>query len=866
MQSAVQTAVGKFGRDKTRSTSPPKARSISPPKNDGRLYVIVVEAKNLHGKEKNDVVSVVSDVTHQLRVGKDFVSQMVSDDPICKITCGKKTNKTSVKIGTLQPKWNEKFVFEGVERTEVVKFVLRDNLTIGKGHFFGEVAIPIANMKKNTETDEWYRLCKRRSITTDVTGSLRLKLLYQPDPHSSLPPGFLPSHSSAISIDSRSHSDSDTPPTGGSPTHDVIHPADDDEDDENSRDSDDGLVEVPIHYTASSPTLPLSFAASQPIAITSNSAFFPEKLPKESTKERADIRESKDKETSPTSSPIIDPLHSNNRPDSPNAQKETSPVDSSSTEDETPVLHHSNSFVGYSKTKTTSLKQQYSMSADDIALLRSGERDVPTPTSPNSVTNKRLRTTSKPFAPSPLGVVSSGEEKAEDDYGSRPDPKRLDFFIRKFNLPPEEKLLKVFSCALHKQLLLHGRLFLSPHYFCFHSNIFGLKTTETIPISEITDIKKNFYNLSLGVQIITATKQYNFASFFSRDKSFSIITRIWKSAQNSPITLGKDEEEEDFGEDQNAEEEEEEDNWESFLSQEDSQGGFLNCTPAEMASIIDEELPVNVMQFFKYFYSDGSFVKLYHEQRGDKEISVKEWSPHAQFGSIRELQYRAPLKQPIGPSSAQCTETQRYHLSKTHLSIESVQVMYDIPYGDYFRVEGKWEVIPGATANSCRVKVWAGVYFMKKTWWKGKIESGAQKESEDSFAMWMQLARKEISRQSMDREKRMSVDHTNLKRQSLSEGSVPVAAPLPQPVSPPPKRRISISILNKVIEVAKKGSVDLTAAIKALFVFLVVWIYLALTSTDSTPFLLLFVLALLSYRVLSLENRLSTLEEKKKDS
>jgi hypothetical protein len=39
MQS-VQNAVGKFGRDKIRSTSPPKARSISPPKNDGRLYVI----------------------------------------------------------------------------------------------------------------------------------------------------------------------------------------------------------------------------------------------------------------------------------------------------------------------------------------------------------------------------------------------------------------------------------------------------------------------------------------------------------------------------------------------------------------------------------------------------------------------------------------------------------------------------------------------------------------------------------------------------------------------------------------------------------------------------------------------------------
>jgi hypothetical protein len=48
---------------------------------------------------------------------------------------------------------------------------------------------------------------------------------------------------------------------------------------------------------------------------------------------------------------------------------------------------------------------------------------------------------------------------------------------------------------------------------------------------------------------------------------------------------------------------------------------------------------------------------------------------------------------------------------RTHLTIESVQVMYDIPYGDYFRVEGKWDIDVGSTPNSCRVKVKSGVYL-----------------------------------------------------------------------------------------------------------------------------------------------------------
>jgi hypothetical protein len=84
--------------------------------------------------------------------------------------------------------------------------------------------------------------------------------------------------SNAINIETKSHSDSDTP-TGGSPTHEVIHPMDDDEDEENSRDSDDDRSpEQTLLQSASSPTLPLTFTATQPIAITSNSSNFLDKV------------------------------------------------------------------------------------------------------------------------------------------------------------------------------------------------------------------------------------------------------------------------------------------------------------------------------------------------------------------------------------------------------------------------------------------------------------------------------------------------------------------------------------------------------------------------------------------------------------
>jgi hypothetical protein len=135
---------------------------------------------------------------------------------------------------------------------------------------------------------------------------------------------------------------------------------------------------------------------------------------------------------------------------------------------------------------------------------------------------------------------------------------------------------------------------------------------------------------------------------------------------------------------------------------------------------------------------------------------------------------------------------------------------------------------------------------MKKTWWKGKIESGAQKESEESFSMWMQLARKEI----LKRDKRGSV--TVDKRPSTAPGSVTTATPgATESVTlaeiPQQKQRLSIIIRDRVLEAANNASVDLLAAAKSVLVFIVLWIYTALRYSEGTPFLLLIILALLAY-------------------
>lgn len=63
-------------------------------------------------------------------------------------------------------------------------------------------------------------------------------------------------------------------------------------------------------------------------------------------------------------------------------------------------------------------------------------------------------------------------------------------FQKLFNLPSNEDLIDSFSCAIQKSILLHGRLYCSQNFICFHSNIFGHTTSLSIPISQVVCVQQ----------------------------------------------------------------------------------------------------------------------------------------------------------------------------------------------------------------------------------------------------------------------------------------------------------------------------------------------------------------------------------------
>jgi len=157
---------------------------------------------------------------------------------------------------------------------------------------------------------------------------------------------------------------------------------------------------------------------------------------------------------------------------------------------------------------------------------------------------------------------------------------------------------------------------------------------------------------------------------------------------------------------------------------------------------------------------------------------------------------------------------------------------------------------------------------MKKTWFKSKIESSTMKESEDSFNMWVSLARKEMLKTLSTSSEMTKPEKLDMRRASTDLPQPIVAAEQSnnkpaQEKQASPRRRFSIALRSGLGGLSSyASSLDLVAITGAIFFFVLLWIvtYLFPADVTSLPFLVMF--SLLIFKILSLERRMSVLEKK----
>ncbi|KRT80928.1 hypothetical protein AMK59_6192, partial [Oryctes borbonicus] len=100
------------------------------------------------------------------------------------------------------------------------------------------------------------------------------------------------------------------------------------------------------------------------------------------------------------------------------------------------------------------------------------------------------------------------------------------------DVPDDERLVVDYSCALQKEILVHGRLYVSQNYLCFYANIFGWGTTVSIKWKDVSAITKEKTALVIpnAILIMVKNEKYFFTSFVARDKTYLMLFRVWQNA------------------------------------------------------------------------------------------------------------------------------------------------------------------------------------------------------------------------------------------------------------------------------------------------------------------------------------------------
>ncbi|XP_013881853.1 GRAM domain-containing protein 3 [Austrofundulus limnaeus] len=107
----------------------------------------------------------------------------------------------------------------------------------------------------------------------------------------------------------------------------------------------------------------------------------------------------------------------------------------------------------------------------------------------------------------------------------------------------DEILKQSYTCALQKDILYQGKLFVSDNWICFHSKVFGKDIKISIPVTSVKLIRKTKTAILVpnALVIETTKEQHVFVSFLSRNNTFKLLKSICPHLEvdkisSSPVT------------------------------------------------------------------------------------------------------------------------------------------------------------------------------------------------------------------------------------------------------------------------------------------------------------------------------------------
>ena len=103
------------------------------------------------------------------------------------------------------------------------------------------------------------------------------------------------------------------------------------------------------------------------------------------------------------------------------------------------------------------------------------------------------------------------------------------------SIPEDDYLIEDYSCALQREIILAGRVYVSEGHICFSSNILGWVTTVLISFDEIVSVEKEntavVFPNAIAIQTLHA--RHTFRSLLSREATYELLIGIWKLSHPS---------------------------------------------------------------------------------------------------------------------------------------------------------------------------------------------------------------------------------------------------------------------------------------------------------------------------------------------
>ncbi|SCV70451.1 BQ2448_1845 [Microbotryum intermedium] len=356
-------------------------------------------------------------------------------------------------------------------------------------------------------------------------------------------------------------------------------------------------------------------------------------------------------------------------------------------------------------------------------------------------------------------------------------PKVSNFKFHKLfasEIPDDDELIEDYRCALQKDVLVQGRLYLSEHYLAFKANILGWQTSVCIPFSEIITIEKRMTALVIpnAIEVTTLNTRHIFASFLARDAAYDLLVDLWRhnhpGEERSRETKDEDSASivsvaggangnnrgDDVGSEISYEDEHGERKKHKFtnalakvgsrlksitaVNEDKSKGkteadkikdkakedmqGELGHEPTEydgeeFANVaLDCVLPTSPQKAYELFVHDSEFLKgFFIDDQGLNEVEIGEWESNGDDDlQKREMSYIKPLNGSIGPKQTHCNIHDKNEKvdPETYISNVTTTRTPDVPAGKDFSVRTK-TVMTWSDEGGARVRVTTEVEWTK---------------------------------------------------------------------------------------------------------------------------------------------------------